>query len=48
LLVVLALVVVGGVGLMWPRVELVDLPPYPPMKPDIKVWDASDGQQEPK
>jgi hypothetical protein len=36
---VLAVVIVGGVGLMWPQ-KAVDS--------GIKVWDASDGQQEPK
>jgi hypothetical protein len=35
----LALVVVGGVGLLWPR---------PAADTGIKVWDASDGKQEPK
>ena len=37
---VLAVVIVGGVGLLWPS--------SPPADPGIKVWDASDGKPEPK
>jgi hypothetical protein len=36
----IALVVVGGAGLMWPKGPLAD--------PGLKVWDASDGKPEPQ
>jgi hypothetical protein len=36
---VLAVVIVGGVGLMlWPAEPL---PPYPRPRPDILIWDGS-------